>query len=256
MHDTALKIGKLFVENYVSAANPVIIDVGAMDVNGSIRIFAPNSGIYIGVDLEHGPGVDLVVKLDEPLPFRDGFADAVISSSQLEHDDFFWQTFVEFIRVLKPGGYLYINTPSNGEYHRYPNDNWRFYPDCAHVLIKWAKRHGYDVALCESFIALRQGDQWNDFVAVFVRGSGGAPPGRLISDQVPAQNIWRRGAAEPEAFDAISEDMAIHQAQRTEIAALRAEMVGLREEIDRMKAMAKAEPTAPPAPPDTPQAAP
>lgn len=49
-------------------------------------------------------------------------------------------TFLEYARVIKPGGMIYINAPSNGDYHRYPDDNWRFYPDCGRVLKNGLRR--------------------------------------------------------------------------------------------------------------------
>jgi SAM-dependent methyltransferase len=96
-----------------------VLDVGARDVNGSVRDFCPPNADYIGVDLDAGPGVDHV--LDDPtkLPFDDDTFDVVMSTSCFEHDQMFWLTFAEMRRVLKPSGYIYINAPSNGAYNSY-----------------------------------------------------------------------------------------------------------------------------------------
>ena len=127
MHDTALKIGQLFMENYVEPCSRVL-DVGALDINGSLRQFAPSTMTYIGVDMVAGKGVDTV--LDDPhrLPFDDASFDAVVSTSCYEHDPAFWLSFNEAIRVLRPSGFLYMNAPSNGHVHRHPTDCSRFYP--------------------------------------------------------------------------------------------------------------------------------
>jgi hypothetical protein len=77
--------------------------------------------------------------------------------------------FNETLRILKPTGLLYINAPSNGIFHRYPVDCWRFYPDSGVALQNWGKRSGYNCALLESFVGMRKKDFWNDFVAVFVK---------------------------------------------------------------------------------------
>ena len=143
---------------------------------------------YVGLDIAMGPGVDLVIEPEQPIPLQDEFADLVISSSQLEHDTFFWQTFLQLCRITKDGGYIYLNAPSNGNYHRYPQDVWRFYPDAGVALAKWARTNGFDVSLVESFIAHRKADIWNDFVAVFAKGKL-TPPRRLISDSVGCENI-------------------------------------------------------------------
>src|SRR5579871_1928949 len=138
-----------------------------MDLNGTLRDFARSGWTYIGVDLEPGKGVDQLLKEGEPLPFEAGYFDAVISSSALEHDPFFWQTFLELVRVLRPGGVLYLNVPSNGDFHRHKKDCWRFYPDAGGALTKWASASGLNIILLESFIAERAADIWNDFVAIF-----------------------------------------------------------------------------------------
>jgi hypothetical protein len=36
-----------------------------------------------------------------------------IGSMCFEHDPMFWVTFLETLRVLRPGGYAYLNVPSN-----------------------------------------------------------------------------------------------------------------------------------------------
>jgi len=54
-------------------------------------------------------------------------------------------------RVLKEGGYLYLNAPSKGGYHQYPIDAWRFFPDAGIALCDWAKLNKHAVELLESF---------------------------------------------------------------------------------------------------------
>jgi len=95
--------------------------------------------------------------------------DVIVSSSCFEHSEFFWLLFNEALRILKPAGLLYINVPSNGEFHRFPVDCWRFYPDSGVALQNWGKRSGYDCALLESFVGVRKNDIWNDFIAVFLK---------------------------------------------------------------------------------------
>lgn len=170
MHPTALTHCRTFFDTYLrDIARPVIVDIGSQDINGSLRQVAPPVCQYVGVDFIEGKGVDVV--LDDPykFPIPDDFADAVVSSSCFEHSQFFWLTFLEAIRILKPSGLLYLNVPSNGPYHRHPTDNWRFYPDAGRALNEWARRSGYDSTLLESFIGWQEGDVWNDFVAVLLK---------------------------------------------------------------------------------------
>lgn len=108
-----------------------ILDVGAMDVNGSYRpIFDAPRWRYRGADLAPGRNVDIV--LTEPYRFA-GVAsnslDLVISGQALEHMPRFWMFFLEVFRCLKPGGLCCVIAPAGGYEHRYPVDCWRFYPD-------------------------------------------------------------------------------------------------------------------------------
>jgi len=170
MHDTAMMYGKCFFETYLKDAKDlVIVDIGAQDVNGSLRSVAPKDNQYIGLDFVKGKGVDIILTDSYQLPLETGSVDVIVSSSCLEHSEFFWLSFNEMLRVLKPSGVLYINAPSNGAYHRYPVDCWRFYPDSGVALQNWGNRSGYDCALLESFIGIRKKDMWHDFVAVFVK---------------------------------------------------------------------------------------
>jgi len=170
MHLSALNNGKAFFDVYAEGIlEGRVIDIGAQDVQGSLKNVCPAHLAYTGVDFVAGKGVDVV--LDDPyvLPFGDATIDVVVSSSALEHSEMFWLVFLEIMRVLKPAGLFYLNVPSNGVFHRYPVDCWRFYPDSGNALVKWARRNGYDPVLLESFVARQQNDVWNDFVAVFLK---------------------------------------------------------------------------------------
>ena len=170
MHYTAMEMGREFFKTYVARdRNLRIVDIGAQDVNGSLRSVATPGNQYIGVDFVEANGVDVV--MDDPyvLPFETESVDVVVSSSCFEHSEFFWVLFMEIQRILKPSGLFYLNVPSNGYVHRYPVDCWRFYPDSAMALEKWARRNGCATVLLESFTSLQKKDLWNDFVAVFAK---------------------------------------------------------------------------------------
>ncbi|TWT12904.1 class I SAM-dependent methyltransferase [Reyranella sp. CPCC 100927] len=191
MHDTALAIGKLFFEVY-APQRCTIVEIGSMDVNGSLRAVAPPGSHYIGIDIEPGRGVDLVTAPGADMPLRDGVADVAMASSVFEHDPQFWRTFNNLCRITKPGGYIYINAPSNGKVHGFPVDCWRFYPDAGTALEALTKSERWPATLIESFIAERASDTWNDFAAVFRRDGDHphpVPPGRVY-DSTPCRNIY------------------------------------------------------------------
>lgn len=166
-----MKIGKIFFDTYskVFSNNTLVVDIGAQSINGSLKDVCPDHFNYVGVDMVNGNGVDIV--LDDPyqLPFSEDSIDIVVCSSVYEHSDMFWLSFLEIMRVLKPNGLFYLNAPSNGVFHRYPIDCWRFYPDSGTALVNWARRNNYKTVLLESFIGQQDNDIWNDFVAVFLK---------------------------------------------------------------------------------------
>lgn len=116
------------------------VDIGSYDVNGSYRtLFDAPGWRYTGVDLEAGPGVDVVLSSPYRLPFATGSVDVVLSGQAFEHIEHFWITWLEMLRVLKPGGLVFLIAPSRGPEHRYPQDCWRFYPDGYRALAKFGR---------------------------------------------------------------------------------------------------------------------
>lgn len=170
MHPSAMENGKLFFDTYVRPLGAVsVADIGAQNVNGSLKDVSPESVTYIGVDFVQGKGVDIIIDDPYKLPFEDNSLDAVVSSSCFEHSEFFWLLFNEIMRVLKPSGLFYLNVPSNGLFHRYPVDCWRFYPDSGNALANWANRSGYNTVMLESYTSYQSNGLWNDYVAVFLK---------------------------------------------------------------------------------------
>lgn len=175
MHTTAYDTGRLFFQTYSRPHHNTCLDVGSYDVNGSLRSLAPANVKYMGVDLEAGPGVDVVLQDPHQLPFGDNQFDLIVSSSCFEHDSMFWLTFLECVRVLKPGGFLYVSAPSNGKYHAHPKDNWRFYPDSGQALEAWAHKNAIQAFMVESFLTRQRAEgQWNDCVMIFSKGDRSA----------------------------------------------------------------------------------
>lgn len=119
-----------------------VLDVGSMDVNGTYRsIFSDPAWTYTGLDMESGPGVEVVARTPYRWPIASRSCDIVISGQAFEHIRFPWVTILETARVLRPGGLTFIIAPSGGPEHRYPYDCWRFYPDGMEALAIWADLH-------------------------------------------------------------------------------------------------------------------
>jgi hypothetical protein len=138
-----------------------IADMGAADVNGSYRaIFNHPKFQYVGFDTAPGPGVERVLEDPYRVPMPDGSVDIVVSGQMLEHAEFFWLTFQEMMRLVKPDGFLFLIAPSAGGIHRYPVDCYRFYPDAYHALARYG-----ECALVELWHDDR--GPWDDLVGVF-----------------------------------------------------------------------------------------
>lgn len=106
-----------------------ILDVGSRNVNGSAHdVLTDHTGTYIGVDIEAGPGVDMILDVKDLVEaFGAGSFDAVISTGAIEHMADWRVAVYQMSAVLRVGGVLCLTTCMPGfEYHPYPIDAWRF----------------------------------------------------------------------------------------------------------------------------------
>ena len=177
MHSSSLRNLKRFFENYLSNfENPEILDIGGTKLSDHLtgldilKKFNKKFN-YRTVDIKAGPSVDIVLK--NPYLFeeiKENSIDIVISMSTFEHIEFFWLTYLQILKVLKPNGIFYLNAPSNGIFHRWEQDCWRFYPDSSSALIRWGKYNNFNNSLLESFTTKKflEGG-WNDFNGVFLK---------------------------------------------------------------------------------------
>ena len=109
--------------------------------------------------------VDILMEDPYRFPFDDNSIDVVVSTSCLEHDPLFWVTFNEMVRVLALDGLIYLNVPSSGPYHGFPDDCWRFQVDAYKALTKWNPK----AELLESYIDtdISKHGGWADNVGIF-----------------------------------------------------------------------------------------
>lgn len=110
-----------------------VLEVGSYDVNGTVRpeVEALRPVEYVGVDMRHGPGVDMVVPAaDLVATFGTAGFDVVVCAEVLEHVED-WRSAIEAMKaVLMPGGVILLTTRSVGfPLHDYPADHWRFSVD-------------------------------------------------------------------------------------------------------------------------------
>lgn len=107
-----------------------VIEIGSYDVNGSLRsiIESWNPAEYVGVDIEKGPGVDIVCSAEDVVAhFGKESFDVVISTELLEHV-INWRNVISNIKnICKLRGIMLVTTRSYGYcYHPFPYDVWRY----------------------------------------------------------------------------------------------------------------------------------
>lgn len=112
--------------SYGAVGGRHVLDVGAYDVNGSLRglVSALGAASYRGVDIRPGPGVDEVC---DAADLTAESCDLVISAEMLEHARDWQAALAGMVRALRPGGLLLLTTRSQGfSRHNHPDDYWRF----------------------------------------------------------------------------------------------------------------------------------
>ena len=174
MHDKLLASGNFFAKSY-GGPNKVVVDMG-----GSLReIFDTLDMTYITINDNTTNPVTLTepvteltssnisIASGEKFPFENGTIDLIISSA-FENDPFFWVTFREMTRILKPDGFIYLMSYSplgqNNKNYYYLGQSlsyWSSY-QMSNELI-------FPVKLIERFYILPKYDSYVDFICVWQR---------------------------------------------------------------------------------------
>lgn len=171
----------------------VVLDLGGADVNGSYRdVFRGPQYDYRGADLVAGEGVAIVLESAYEIPLEDASVDIVLSGQMLEHCEFFWKSFEEMVRVLKPSGFIFLIAPSAGPIHRYPVDCYRFYPDAYAALARYTDCEMVDVWMDER-------GPWNDLTGIFRKKGAPALPAAAQPAHDAEPPFAGRGSDEEEA---------------------------------------------------------
>ena len=169
MHLSSLEHVQRLVSQYLVTLSTIeIVDIGSYDVNGSYKQFFNRAGWhYVGVDLAAGLNVDVILTSPYRLPFKSHSVDVIVSGQAFEHIEFFWLTWLEMVRVLKPGGLIFLLAPSRGYEHRHPQDCWRFYPDAYRALADYGGLQLLEVNTDWEQHADKDSAPWGDTVGVF-----------------------------------------------------------------------------------------
>lgn len=110
-----------------------VLEIGSLNVNGSVRDHFKNVETYIGIDMEAGPGVDIIAS-SHNIPIADEDIDLIMCCEMLEHDSDPTATFREIGRVLRPAGAVILTARAGDFPFHHPPDYWRFTHDDIHCL--------------------------------------------------------------------------------------------------------------------------
>lgn len=107
-----------------------VLEVGALDVNGTVRdlVTARRPSEYHGIDVVGGDGVDQVLDVVD-MPDNDEHLlpwDVIVCVETMEHVADPVAALNAMTRVLAPGGTLVITTRSVGFAYHHPPDRWRY----------------------------------------------------------------------------------------------------------------------------------
>jgi len=133
------QLTRALVEGMVTVFHPEgpVVEIGSrrvqnLDYHDLRPLFVGQK--YIGCDMETGPGVDCIERL-EALSFPDAFAGTVLCLNVLEHAWRFREGIQEIHRVTAPGGTALVVTTFNLDVHGFPDDYWRFTPSAMRHLV-------------------------------------------------------------------------------------------------------------------------
>ena len=105
-----------------------VLEIGSLNINGSVReILQPHASTYLGIDVQEGPGVDLVASGDEfyaPEVFN-----IVVCAEVFEHTPA-WRDIIKQAYInLKPGGILIATMAGIGRpVHSGVDGGWTLHP--------------------------------------------------------------------------------------------------------------------------------
>lgn len=169
MHTSSLEHVDRLIDKYLDQDKKLnVFDLGSLDINGSYRrLFEKPNWKYYGLDLLAGANVDIVLRSPYRLPLPSRSADVIVSGQAFEHIEFFWLTWLEIVRVLKPSGMVFLLAPSRGFEHRFPQDCWRFYPDGYRALARFGGLELLEVGTDWEPHPNPDSAPWGDTVGVF-----------------------------------------------------------------------------------------
>jgi len=129
---TRLSFEKTLIPLLKNTRQGIILDVGAK--NSPYLPFIKHSK-YLRLDISNKNHPDIVCDLHK-IEWQDNYFDTIIATEVLEHLYDPRQALDEILRIMKPGGKLFITTRFIYKYHPDPKDFYRYTKDSLAYLLK------------------------------------------------------------------------------------------------------------------------
>lgn len=120
-----------------------VLELGSLDINGSVRSLfndlVSNGGYYLGLDVQEGPGVDLVA--DASVYTEDTPYDIVVCAEVFEHTALWKKIIKNTHSLLVPGG-MFIATMAGEGRHPHsaidenPIRDWEYYKNVTGPMLE------------------------------------------------------------------------------------------------------------------------
>lgn len=109
---------RAFIERVVHShprhfESSTVVEIGSLNINGTVRDYFVDPVQYVGVDLAEGACVDMVCDgQDVDLPSDS--CDVAISTECFEHNPNWRETFLNMVRMTRPGGLVIFTCATTG----------------------------------------------------------------------------------------------------------------------------------------------
>lgn len=127
---TGKSIGRILfnwhIQKYCQNLSGLSIDLAAGSNPSYYRYWNLSQEQVIKVDYQRKEGIDMVVDLNQPLPFKDNYADNIFLFSAIYIIEQPEDLLKEIYRILKPGGSFFLTSPLVANEAPEPNDYLRF----------------------------------------------------------------------------------------------------------------------------------
>ena len=116
MHNAAMEFIYSSFHNWKDDRTDLnVLEIGSLDINGSVRpMFKPFQSNYLGIDMQEGPGVDIVVDAAKFINFE--AYDVIVCAEVFEHTPMWPQIIQNSYNNLVDGGIFIATMAGEGRH--------------------------------------------------------------------------------------------------------------------------------------------